>query len=126
MVTGSSPMICENGFEVLLLHRQKFRQGAPAARFVVGENHLAHRLNAITLKKHMLGAAKTNPFTTKCLGNLGLVGLVGIGAHAQGAHFIGPTHQFGESLIDPGFSYLQRFGNLKPAALRKAELEFHL
>src|SRR5262247_964694 len=52
---GQASHDVENFFEILFLHRQQFGEGAPPPGLIVGENHLPHSLNSITLKKHMLG-----------------------------------------------------------------------
>jgi hypothetical protein len=52
-------------------------------------------LNPVALKKHMLGAAKTDAFSAKGLCHARLVGLIRIGSHTERPSFIGPLHEPG-------------------------------
>jgi hypothetical protein len=49
--------------------------------------------------KNMLGAAEADALGAEERGDA-LVGLVGVGAHAEGARFVGPGHQLRVELVD--------------------------
>src|SRR5512135_3595097 len=107
---GQTSHDLEQTLEISLLHRQQFGQRTPPSGFIIRKNHLAHGLNAIALKKHMLGAAQTYSLAAEGLGDGGLVRLIRVGAHAERAHLIRPFHEFGELLIDTRLLGFQRAG----------------
>ena len=82
--------------EVLALHRQQLGQRRAAARLVVGEDHLAHRDDAVALEEHVLGAAQADAFRAEIARGLGVERRLGVGAHLHAAHLVGPAHQRGE------------------------------
>ena len=47
---------CEDSNEILALIGKQFRKGASPFVLCAGENHLAHGVNPIAFKKHVLGA----------------------------------------------------------------------
>jgi hypothetical protein len=49
------------------------------------EDHLAHRVDLLALEEHVLGAAQADALGPEEQRGLGLVALVGVGAHAQRA-----------------------------------------
>ena len=50
----------EDADEVVALHRQELGERALAAGEVVGEDHLAHGVDALGLEEHVLGAAEAD------------------------------------------------------------------
>jgi hypothetical protein len=70
---------------------------ASAARLlVVGEDHLAHGADAVLLEEHVLGAAEPDALGAELERDAGVVRGIGIGAHAERAHRVGPAHQRAE------------------------------
>ena len=82
--------------EIGALHRQKLGERGAARRLVVGQNHLAHGADAILVEEHMLGAAQPDAFGAEFDRGARVGRRVGIGAHFQFAHAVGPFHQRGE------------------------------
>ena len=60
IVTGRPRHDLEQLDEVRALHRQQLGERRAAARLVVGEDHLAHRDDAVALEEHVLGAAEAD------------------------------------------------------------------
>ena len=82
--------------EIGPLHRQQFGQRRAARFFVLRQDHLAHRADAVLLKEHVLGAAKPDALGAELDRGAGVGGRIGIGAHFELAHRIGPLHQGAE------------------------------
>ena len=82
--------------EIAALHRQQLGERRAARLLVVGEDHLAHRLDAVLVEEHVLGAAEPDAFGAEAHGGLGVGRRVGIGAHAELAHLVGPADQRGK------------------------------
>jgi hypothetical protein len=68
-----------------------FFQRLLARRLVVGEDHLAHREDAVALEEHVLGAAQADALGAEVASALRVGGRVGVGAHAQRAELVGPA-----------------------------------
>ena len=90
----------EDPVEIVALHRQQLVECRAAVLFVVGENHALHDRDAALAEKHVLGAAQTDAAGAERVGELRLIGLIGIGAHAKAAELVGPLQQRVEALID--------------------------
>ena len=73
----------EDPVEVLALQRQQLGQRRAAVGLVLGDDHLAHRADFILAEEHVLGAAQADALGAEGDRRRGLVGLVGVGAHAQ-------------------------------------------
>ena len=86
----------EDRLEIAALHRQQFGQRGFALVFGIGQDHLAHRDDAVGVEEHMLGAAKADAFGAEVARRRGVGGRVGIGAHLQRADRIRPAHQRAE------------------------------
>ena len=78
------------------LHRQQLGERGAARFLVVGQDHLAHRLDAVFVEEHVLGAAQPDALGAEAHCSLGIGRRVGIGAHAELAHFVGPADQGGK------------------------------
>ncbi len=78
-------MIVEQLDEIVALHRQQLGERGAAAVLVVGQDHLAHRADAVLLEEHVLGAAQADAFGAEPDGDAGIVRRVGIGAHLEPA-----------------------------------------
>ncbi len=89
MISNSSAKSCA-------LHRQQFGERGAAAFLVVGEDHLAHRDDALALEEHMLGAAEPDALGAETARGAGVERRLGVGAHLHAAHLVGPFHQRGE------------------------------
>ena len=71
----------EDAGEVLALQRQQLGQRRAAVRLVLGDDHLAHRADLALAEEHVLGAAEADALGAEGHRGLGLIGLVGVGAH---------------------------------------------
>ena len=68
--------------EVVALVRQQLRQRRLPLLERLGENHLAHRVDAVALEEHVLGAAQADADGAERDGVARLLRRVGVGAHA--------------------------------------------
>ena len=92
--------------EVGALHRQELLQRRAPARFVVGQDHLAHGDDAVALEKHMLGAAEADALGPEGPRRAGVARRVGVGANLESARRVGPTHQGRELARERGLQHL--------------------
>ena len=83
----------EQADEILALHRQDLRQCRAAALLVVRQDHFAHGADAIFVEEHVFGAAKADAFGAELHGDGRIGRCIGVGAHLEAAHAIGPAHQ---------------------------------
>ena len=88
----------EDAGEVLALVRQQLGQRRLPRLERLGEDHLAHRVDAIALEEHVLGAAQADADRAERDRVLRLLGRVGVGAHAHARRLIAPLHQLLEAL----------------------------
>ena len=86
----------ENAFKIAALNGQQLFEGATAAFFIIGEDHLAHDIDAVAFKEHVLCAAQANAFGAKLARGSRIVWRVRIGAHIECANLICPAHQGGK------------------------------
>ena len=70
----------EDAGEVLALIGQQLGQRGLAVVDVVGEDHLAHRVDAVAFEEHVLGAGEADAGGAERDGVLGLLRRVGVGA----------------------------------------------
>ena len=63
--------------------RQDLRKRSLAALDVIGNDHLAHRLDTVGLEEHMLGAAQADALGAELDGLRGVARGVGVGADLQ-------------------------------------------
>jgi hypothetical protein len=75
---------------------QQLRERGAARLLVVGEDHLAHGADAVLLEEHVLGAAEPDALGAELERDAGVVRGIGIGAHTELAHRVGPAHQRAE------------------------------
>ena len=75
----------EDADEIVALIGQQFRQRLFAGLEVVGQDHLAHGVDAVALEEHVLGAAQADARGAERDGVRGLLGRVGVGADLQAA-----------------------------------------
>jgi hypothetical protein len=80
----------EDAVEVVALQRQQLGERRAAIGLVVGQDHALHLLDAALAEEHVLGAAEADAPRAERVGELGLVGLVGVGADAERPHLVGP------------------------------------
>ena len=79
--------------KILALEGQQTRECSAPALFRFRHDHLAHGANALRVEEHVFGAAKPDAFRAKAPGGFRIQGRFRIGAHAQAAHLIRPTHE---------------------------------
>ena len=96
IVTGRPSMISNSSTKSLALHRQQLGERRAARRLVVGEDHLAHRADAVLVEEHVLGAAQPDALGAELHRGARVGRRVGVGAHPQLARLVGPAHQRGE------------------------------
>ena len=82
--------------EIRPLHRQKFCERCAARGLVLREDHLAHGADAVLVEEHMLGAAQPDALGAELERGAGVGRRIGIGAHFELAHGVGPFHQRAE------------------------------
>jgi hypothetical protein len=83
MVAGQALEGLEDAGEVALLVGQELGQGRLAVLDGVGEDHLAHGVDAVALEEHVLGAAEADAGGAERDGVLRLLGRVGVGADLE-------------------------------------------
>ena len=76
--------------EVLPLHRQQLGERGAPARLVVGEDHLAHRDDALALEEHVLGAAEADALGAETARHARVGRRLGVGAHLHAPDLVGP------------------------------------
>ena len=96
MVTGSPSITLKIASKSPRCMGSSLASAASRSCFGIGQDHLAHRDDAVGVEEHVLGAAKPDAFGAEFARRGGVGGRVGIGAHLQGAHRIGPAHQGAE------------------------------
>ena len=89
----------EYALEVLALVRQELVERLLPFGEVGGENHLAHRVDSVALKEHVLSAAETDALGAELNRHLSLRGSVRVGAHAELAVLVGPLHNSVEEAV---------------------------
>ena len=82
--------------EVAALHRQDLGERRAARLLRIGEDHLAHREDAVGIEEHVFGAAQSDALGAELQSGARIRRRVGIGAHAELAHLVGPGHQRAE------------------------------
>ena len=86
----------EDAVEIFPLHREELGQGLLSAGQIIGEDHLAHGLDPVAFKEHVLGAAEADALGAEIAGHLRVMRRVGVGPDAQFAGFIRPFHDGAE------------------------------
>ena len=81
--------------EVLALHRENLRKRLAARVLVVGQQHLAHREDALLVEEHVLRAAEADALGAEAARAACVLGGVGVGADLQGAQVVGPAQELG-------------------------------
>ena len=89
----------EYALKVLALVGQELCESLFALLCILSQNHLAHRVNSISLKEHVLGAAKAYALSAKFDSHLRLRGAIGVGAYAKLAVLVGPLHDGVKELV---------------------------
>ena len=88
----------EDAGEILALVRQELRQRGFAVVDVVGQDHLAHGVDAVAFEEHVLGAGEADAGGAESEGVLGLLRIVGVGADLEARGFRAPVHELVEGL----------------------------
>ena len=99
----------EHPGEVFPLIRQQFRERFPPVVGLLGENHLAHRVDTVTLEEHVLRAAEADARGPERDGVGGLFRIVRIGADLQPRSLVAPFHQLLEVSVDSAVFGRQTF-----------------
>ena len=98
--------------EVASLDRQQPGQRLPPAGLVVGQDHLADRVDPVFFEEHVLRPAKADALGPEGTRGSRLIGLVRIGPHPQPARPVRPGHQAFVPLVDfrffGGHGFLQQ------------------
>jgi hypothetical protein len=71
---------------------------------VLGEDHLAHGVDAVAFEEHVLGAAEADAGRAEGDGVGGLLGIVGVGADLEAGGLASTSHELLEVLIGLGSS----------------------
>ena len=90
--------------EVLPLHRQQLGERGAPAFFGLGEDHLAHRDDALALEEHVLGAAQADAFGAEAARGARVERRLGVGAHLHAAHPVGPCISVANSPVISGLT----------------------
>ena len=97
MVTGQARHLAEDADEVVALERAgAWRARGSRAVDVAGEDHLAHGGDALLVEEHVLGAAEADALGAEVPRGARVERRVGVGAHAQAPHLVGPPHELAE------------------------------
>src|SRR5579859_904251 len=98
----------EHADEVFALIRKDLRKSLLTVLLRVGKNHLAHRVDTVAFKEHVLGAAESDTAGPESDGVCRLFGRVGICTNAHAGGFGAPIHEFLKLLISLAFRGLER------------------
>ena len=82
-----------HGGKVSLLEGLNLGQSGLALFHSTGADHLAHGLNTVGSKEHMLGAAQANALGAHIHSVLCIGGVISVGQHLQLAVFVSPCHK---------------------------------
>ncbi len=85
----------EDLLELLSLEREHERERASPRTIVVGEDHLAHRLERFRLEEHVLGAAQSDARRAEASRALRVGTGVRVRAHLQPRALVGPLEELG-------------------------------
>ena len=97
--------------EVCSLKRQQLGQRPFPVILVLGQNHLAHDVDTISLEEHVLGAAESYAGGAEGDRIGSLLRGIGIRAHLQARGLAAPIHQFLEHLIGRALLCIEGFFN---------------
>ncbi len=88
--------------EIGALHRQQPRQSRRPVGRAVGKDHLAHHHEPVVGEEHVLGPAEADALRLELPRDERIGGRVGIGAHADVAHLVGPGEELAEAAVERG------------------------
>ena len=94
----------EDAFKVAALHGEELGEGCATAFNVGSEDHLAHGLDAVAFKEHVLGAAEADALGAEFAGLAGVAGGVGVGAHEGLGIFGSEVHDCAEVAVELGIN----------------------
>ena len=89
----------EDPLEVGLLHRQEPLEHRPPLVLGRGHDHLADDRQPVLGIEHVLGPAKADPLRAELACLRGVVGRVGVRAHPQAPHVVGPRQDRQEVVV---------------------------
>ena len=94
----------EHAVEVLALQRQQLVERGAAILLVLREDHALDDRDAALAEEHVLGAAEADAARAEGVGELGLIGQVGVRPHAEAPELVGPGEQLMKPLVDRRFA----------------------
>ena len=98
---------------------------AVSRRFLrVGQDHLAHGVDAVALEEHVLGAAEADALRAEGDRVGDLVGLVRVGADLQAAELVGPAHELREVAVGRALLAVERLVDEHLDDFRRRGLHF--
>ena len=83
----------EDAGEIFTLIGKKFGKSGTTVGFVVGQNHLAHGVDAVTFEEHVLGAGQADAFCSESHSDVGLLWIVSISADFHAGGLGAPFHE---------------------------------
>ena len=83
----------EDSDEIFALVGQQFCQRGPSIFYIVSQNHLTHRIDAVAFEKHVFRSCKSNANGTKREGVLRLLRIIGVATNAQSGRLPAPGHE---------------------------------
>jgi len=89
----------EDAEEVAALIREELGEGGLAGVDGVGEDHLAHGVDAVAFEEHVLGAGQADAGGAEGHRDAGLLRGVGIGADGHAGGLLTPLHELEEALV---------------------------
>jgi hypothetical protein len=93
---GQPAHLSKEADEVFALEREQLRQRGGAAARVVGQDHLAHPLDALLFEEHVLRAAEADPLGPERTRRARVERRVRVGADLHRPRCVGPRHELAE------------------------------
>ena len=91
MVTGRPAMISNSSMKSLRCIGRILASAARRPFSLVGQDHLAHRDDAVGIEEHVLGAAEADALGAEFARGAGIERRLGIGAHLHAARLRRPS-----------------------------------
>src|SRR4051812_34174813 len=92
-IDGQAVHRLEDSLKVAALHRQELGQCAAAPADVARHDHLAHRVDALTLEEHVFRATQAYAFGAKATGDARVLRRVCVRPDPQATNFVSPPEQ---------------------------------
>ena len=101
IVTGSPSIASKIPSKSARCIGQQLGERATASALVARHDHLAHRGDAVALEEHVLRAAQPDALGAEAARDARVVRRVGVRAHPEAAHVVGPAEQTRERADTP-------------------------